>query len=160
MRVFETHLPGVGRRYTLRFPSGGEFVVVLGDDGTRTTYWRSESGADGEELFEITESQARKVAEIFDGTYLHPVGPGLEEAFEDARIRWLAVEDDSRLANTRIRETGLRTHTGVSILAVQREDHTLSNPDADTEIRSGDTLVVVGTEAAYDTLDDYLAGDA
>lgn len=159
MKVFETHLPGIGRRYTLRFPTGGEFVVVLGDDGARTTYWRPEADTDGEELFEVTESQARKIAEIFDGTYLHPVGPELEEAFENARIRWIAVDDDSRLANTRIRETGLRTRTGVSILAVQREDRTISNPDADAEIRPGDTLVVVGTESAYEALDDYLASD-
>lgn len=157
MKVFETQLPGVGRRYTLTFPTGGQFVVVLHNDGRRQTYWRDDAAADGEELFEVTESQARKVAEIFDGTYFHPVEEGLDDAFEDARIRWIEIAQTSPIANQRIRETQLRSRTGISILAIQRGDRTLSNPDADTEIRSGDTLVVVGTEEAYDALDAVLA---
>ena len=157
MRVFETQLPGVGRRYTLAFPSGGEFVVVLHNDGRRRTYWRGESDADSAELFEATESQARKIAEIFDGTYFHPVEEGLDDAFEDARIKWIVVSGTSPIAGKRISETRLRNRTGVSILAIQRGEKTISNPDPDTEIRERDTLVVVGTDEAYDALDELLA---
>lgn len=157
MKVFETQLPGVGRRYTLTFPSGGEFVVVLNNDGRRQTYWREESDSDGRELFEATESQARKIAEIFDGTYFHPVEEDLDDAFEDARIKWVQIGQNSPVADTSIRETRLRSRTGVSILAIQRGDRTIANPDPDTEIRADDTLVVVGTDEAYDALADVLA---
>jgi TrkA domain protein len=157
MKVFETHLPGVGKRYTAAFPSGGEFVVLVHNDGRRETFWRDASDADGEDLFELTASQARKLAEIFDGSYFHPVEEGLEEAFEDARIRWIEVDDASPIANRRIRETQLRSRTGASILAVQRGERTLSNPDPDTEIRAGDTIVVVGTDEAYDALETVLS---
>ncbi|MFC7137164.1 cation:proton antiporter regulatory subunit [Halobaculum litoreum] len=52
----------------------------------------------------------------------------------------------------------MRSRTGASILAIRRGDDLLSNPDPDTAIRAGDTLVVVGTEEAYDALDRLLAG--
>lgn len=156
MKVFETQLPGVGRRYTLAFPSGGEFVIVLHNDGRRQAYWRKEAAADSEELFEATEAQARKIAEIFDGTYFHPVEEGLDEAFEDARIKWVLLDASSPIAGQRIRDTKLRSKTGVSILAIQRGDRTISNPAPDTEVRPGDTLVVVGSDAAYDALDELL----
>ena len=158
MKVFESQIPGVGQRYTLRFPTGSEFVVLMHNDGRRQTYWRPSADADGDELFEVTESQARKVAEIFDGTYFHPVEEGLDDAFEDARIRWVEVTETSPVANRRIRETGLRSRTGVSILAIQRDSETLSNPDSDTELRVGDTLVVVGSDEAYDALNEFLSG--
>lgn len=156
MKVFETQLPGVGQRYTLTFPSGGQFVVVLHNDGRRRTYWRDDAATDGEELFEVTESQARKVAEIFDGTYFNPVEEGLDDAFEDARIKWIEIGKASPIANQRIRETELRSRTGVSILAIQRADRTLSNPNSDTEVLPGDILVVVGTDEAYEALDAVL----
>ncbi|MDS0296111.1 cation:proton antiporter regulatory subunit [Halogeometricum luteum] len=156
MKVFETRIPGVGLRYTLRFPSGGEFAVLIHDDGTRQTYWRGDSDADGEELFEATESQARKIAEIFDGTYFH-AGEELEETLRDARIRWIEVTDGSPVANRSLRQAALRSRTGVSVLAIQRGSSTLSNPDPDTEIRPGDTLVVVGDDEAQDALSEHLS---
>lgn len=152
MKVFETQLPGVGRRYTLSFPSGGEFVVVLHNDGRRRAHRRSGADADSETLFEATEAQARKIAEIFDRTYSHPV----EEDLDDARIRWVVVDERAPVAGRTIGETRLRSLTGASVLAIQRGDRTVPNPGADTEIRAGDTLVV-GTAAAHDALADLLA---
>lgn len=157
MKVFETQLPGVGRRYTLSFPSGGEFVIVIHNGGRRRTYWRAEADDDSEPLFETTESQARKIAEVFDGTYFHPVEEDLDEALEDARIRWVAIDASASVAGRTIGETRLRSRTGASILAIQRGDRTVPNPGAETEIRAGDTLVVVGTADAHDALDNLLA---
>ena len=154
--VFETQLPGVGRRYTLTFPSGGEFVVVLQNDGQRRTYWREESGAESEESFEATGSQARKIAEIFDGTYFDSVDEELNEALEDARIRWVEIDRTSSIANKTIRESHVRSRSGVSILAIQRGEQTISNPDPDTEIRAGDILVVVGTDGAHESFEKAL----
>jgi TrkA domain protein len=41
--------------------------------------------------------------------------------------------------------------------AIQRGERTVPNPGAETELRAGDTLVVVGTTEAHDALDDLLA---
>lgn len=156
MKVFETELPGVGKRYTLSFPEGGAFVVVIENDGTRRAYWREDADADSDPLFEATEHEARKIAEVFDGTYFHPVDDGLEDAFDDARIRWLEVGDGSPLAGATIRESSLRSRTGVTVLAVQRGTNTISNPDPDIGVRAGDVLVLVGTSDAYVALDELL----
>ncbi|WP_435066067.1 cation:proton antiporter regulatory subunit [Halobaculum sp. EA56] len=158
MRVFETELPGVGRRYTASFPDGGQFVILHHNDGRRRTYWRGDAAADSEPLFELTESQARKVAELFDGSYFTPVSEDLDDAFENAPIRWIEVDADAPVAGRSLRETRLRSETGVSVLAIRRGDDLLANPGPDTEIRAGDTLVAVGTEEAYDELDRYLSG--
>ncbi|WP_435360984.1 cation:proton antiporter regulatory subunit [Haloarchaeobius sp. DFWS5] len=157
MKVFETHLPGVGKRYTISFPTGGEFIVVLHTDGRRQTFWREEDAADSQELFETTESQARKLAEIFDGTYFDG-DDHLEEALENARIRWVSVGEDSPVAGQTIRDTGVRSLTGVSIIAIQRGEATLSNPASDTDIRAGDVLVTVGSDESHDEFARLLAG--
>ncbi|MXR42348.1 potassium transporter TrkA [Halobaculum sp. WSA2] len=156
MKISETELPGVGRRYTASFPGGGQFVVVIHNDGRRRTYWRGSADDDSEPLFELTEPQAERLAEVFDGSYFTPVSEDLEDAFDDAPIRWIDIDGNSPVAGASIRETRLRSETGVSILAIRRDDRTVSNPDPDTEIRTGDTLVVVGTEEAYDELDRVL----
>ncbi|WP_277555526.1 cation:proton antiporter regulatory subunit [Halobaculum limi] len=158
MRITETELPGVGRRYTASFPDGSQFVIVHGNDGRRRTYWRGDRDGDSEPLFELTESQARKVAELFEGSYFTPVAADLDEAFEDAPIRWVEVGADSPLAGRTIREARLRTETGVSVLGIRRDDGLISNPDPDTRIEGGDTLVVVGTGDAYDELSRFLSG--
>jgi TrkA domain protein len=158
MRVFETELPGVGRRYTVRFDDDGEFVVLVHNDGDRETFWRDDPEGDSERLFELTESQARKLGEIFDGTYFHPVEADLDDAFENARIRWIAIAAPSPLAGETLRAVGLRSRTGVSVLAVQRGSETIANPDPDVEILAGDTLVTVGTDEAYERLTDVLEG--
>ncbi|MFC7068858.1 cation:proton antiporter regulatory subunit [Halobaculum lipolyticum] len=157
MRVFETELPGVGRRYSVTFPDGGQFVIVHRNDGRRRTYWRGDAEGDSEPLFELTESQARTIGELFDGSYFSPVAADLEDAFEEAPIRSIRIEPESPVAGETIRQTGMRSRTGASILAIRRGDDLLSNPDPDTTIRAGDTLVVVGTEDAYDELDRLLS---
>lgn len=158
MRVFETELPGVGKRYTVRFGDGGEFVVLIHNDGHRETFWRDDAAGDSERLFELTEPQARKLAEIFDGTYFHAVAEDLDDAFENARLRWIAIGASSPLVGQTLRETGVRSRTGVSVLAIQRGADTIANPDPDTGILAGDTLVTVGTDDAYERLDELLDG--
>ncbi|MDS0258237.1 potassium transporter TrkA [Haloarcula sp. S1CR25-12] len=158
MRVFETELPGVGRRYTVRFGDGGEFVVLIHNDGNRETFWRDDPDGDSDRLFQTTEPQARKLAEIFDGTYFHTVAEDLDDAFENARIRWIEIDSTSPLADETLRGTGLRTRSGVSVLAIQRGTDTIANPDPDVVLAAGDTIVTVGTEAAYERLHDLLDG--
>lgn len=159
MRVLETQLPGVGTRYRLSFPEGSSFTVLLHNDGRRKTYWSGEEDGDSEPLFEVTESQARKIAEIFDGTYFDPVPEDVETVFEEARIRWVAVPASSPVVGGTIRKRDIRTKTGASIIAIQRGEKTISNPSPDTELRADDVLVVTGSADAHDALERLLEGD-
>ncbi|WP_254273469.1 cation:proton antiporter regulatory subunit [Haloarcula marina] len=156
MRVFETDLPGVGRRYTVTFPDGGQLTVLVQNDGPRETYWRGDDDGDSARLFSLSPAQARKLAEIYDGTYFEPAREGIDHALEDARIRWVEVADDDPVAGRTLGESAIRSETGVLVLAVQRGDRTLSSPDADTRIEAGDVLVAVGTDEAHAKLADLL----
>ncbi|MBV0923936.1 potassium transporter TrkA [Halomicroarcula limicola] len=156
MRVYETDLPGVGRRYAVEFPDGGRLTVLVGNDGTRETYWREDGDGDSDRLFSLTEGQARKLAEIYDGTYFEPAPEGVDDVLRDARIRWVGVGSDDPVVGRTIGETGIRSRTGALVLAVQRGDRTISSPDANTRIESGDVLVAVGTDEAHEKLADLL----
>ena len=149
MRVYETELPGRGLRYAIRFEDGPEFTIVIRNDGRRTAYWRPDADSDSEVLFEATEAEAGKLAEIFEGTYFHPVEADLEDALTDARIRWVHLPGSSVLAGATIRESEIRRRSGVTVIAVQRGDEVISNPDADTRLEADDVLVVVGKDTAH-----------
>lgn len=156
MKVSETQLPGVGTRYQLAFPEGSSFTVLLHNNGKREAYWSGDADGDSDRLFSVTESQSRKIAEIFDGTYFEPVPDDIERVFEDARIRWITVPSRSSLAGQTIQEAGIRSKTGASIIAVQRGTKTLSNPTPDTELRAEDVLVVVGLDKSHSALEELL----
>jgi CPA2 family monovalent cation:H+ antiporter-2 len=62
-----------------------------------------------------------------------------------ADLATVTVADGSPAAGRMIRELGLRTRTGASIVALERTGLKLVNPGPDEEIHAGDTLLVLGT---------------
>ncbi len=157
MKVFETQLPGVGRRYQISFPDGGVFTIVVHNDGKRSAFWRDEPDADGEELFTTNERDAEKIAEIFEGVFFDPVSDDLDDALSGARIKWVAIPDDSPVVGRTIGDVGIRTQTGVSVLAVERGGQTIANPTPDTQLLTDDVLVVVGDDDAHQALEELLS---
>ena len=157
MRVYETELPGVGVRYTLRFDSGGELVVLAHNDGNREVFWRKGGTSDSTRLFELDEDDARKLSDVLEGTYFQPVEEGLEDVFENARIRWIHVAPESPLAGRTVGEAGIRSRTGVTILGIRRDERIIPDVDADTLIEPGDVLVGVGSEESHADLRSMLS---
>jgi TrkA domain protein len=157
MRIFETQLPGVGRRYQVSFSNGRALTILVHNDGQRDVFWRDDPDADSEELFSTTEREAQKLAEIFDGTFFEPVDDELDDALSAARIKWVSLPDRSPVVGRTIGDVGVRTQTGASILAVERGEETIANPTPGTELLAGDVLVVVGSEDAHDAFNELLA---
>lgn len=149
MRVRETQLPGVGVRYNLKLDDGREFIILVHNDGARETYWRGSENKDSEQLFKLSEREARKVAEIFDGTYFHPIAEDIDDAFENARVKWIQLPTDSSLVGQTITDAQIRSRTGVSIIAIQRGERTISNPKKDEVLTGNDVLVAVGTDEQH-----------
>jgi CPA2 family monovalent cation:H+ antiporter-2 len=71
----------------------------------------------------------------------HPMPALLREA----RMESFALAPDAAAVGTLIRELQLRTRTGASIIAIERAGKTVVNPDADFELRAGDTLLLLGS---------------
>ncbi len=57
------------------------------------------------------------------------------------------LDPESDLAGRTLGASNLETETGVRVVAVRRDAEWVLNPDADTELRGGDTLVLRGPEA-------------
>jgi TrkA domain protein len=150
MRVRETVLPGVGIRYNLRFDETEELVILIENQGKRQVYWRTGPDVDSEKLFEVNESDARKLAEIFDGTYFSPVGDDIKDVFENARLRWIELPAEASIVGQTIGDAAVRSRTGVSIIAIERGEETITNPAKNTDLKAGDVLVVVGTDDQHD----------
>lgn len=149
MRVYETEIPGTGVRYTLKFDRGSELIVLLRNGGERELYWRGTSDADSERLFGLDEAEARKLSDILDGTYFHPVDEGLEEVFEDAQIRWIHIDPNAPIVGQTVGDVAIRSRTGVTVLGLRRDGVIVSEVGADTRIEPNDVLVGVGSEESH-----------
>ena len=76
----------------------------------------------------------------------------LRQRIEGLAIDWLPIGEDSPFAGRTIGDTGARTRTGVSIVAVVRGEDPIPAPGPEQGLEAGDTLVVVGTPGGIEDL--------
>jgi TrkA domain protein len=155
MVVKETDLPGVGKKF--EFSIGGEstLVVVIHNTGKREVYRQDDPDADAEKLFELSDQLARKFGTVLEGAYFQPIADeAVDAALDDEHlIEWVKITPDSPLAERTLGETDLRERSGASVIAIQRGDQTLTNPDAEMVIEADDTLVAIGDVEAHAELE-------
>lgn len=158
MAVYETDIPGVGRKFELDLGGGARAVVLLHHDGRCEVFRRDAPDADSEKVLELTNQQANHLGSILEGAYFETVAiDDLSVPLGDAIIQWHEVSEASPLAGRTLRDSKLRTETGASVIAIQRGDETLPNPASEEVVDEGDILVVLGTReqqaAAADRID-------
>jgi TrkA domain protein len=144
--VYESDLPGVGKKHEIELDGGERLVVVTHNTGKREVFRRADEDADAEKLFDLSDPLARQVGTILEGAYFQPVRTeGVETALdENGVIEWVRVAAGSRLDGATLAEADVRAETGASVIAVQRDAETVANPDADFRVAGGDTLVAIG----------------
>jgi len=153
MTIYETDVPGVGRKFELEIDDGKRLVVILHHDGKRDVYLRPEEDADSEQLFSLSGDQARKFGSILEGAYFQPVElDQIRVPLGEAIIEWHEVAEGADLAGVSLETASIREESGASIIAVQRGEETIPNPPPDTRIRAGDTLVTLGTREEQSAL--------
>lgn len=157
MSVYETDIPGVGRKFELELTGDLRVVIIVHHDGRCELYRRDGPDADGEKILDLTGDQATKIGSILEGAYFESVDiDALTVPLGDAIIEWVEIGDESELAGTSLGESDLRAETGVSIIAVQRGENTVSNPDSEFEIEAGDLLVSIGTRKEQAALKTFI----
>lgn len=157
MTVYETDIPGVGRKFELDTGGGSSVVVVVHHDGRCELFRRKSNEDDGEKMLDLTGDQANKLGSILEGAYFEAVDVGaLSVPLGDAIIEWWELDGDSELVGETLESVGVRQETGVSVIAVQRGEETISNPDPGLELRAGDLLVTVGTRVEQNELEELL----
>lgn len=146
MTVYDTDVPGVGHKYELELGGEERLVVLIHHDGKREIFRRAGPDEDAQKLFELSGKTARQLGAILEGVYFQPVDlDETEVPLGDAIIEWVEVDPASPLQGVTIRESGIREETGVSVIAIQRGEETIPNPDPTTTLRGDDVLVTLGT---------------
>ncbi|WP_254536672.1 cation:proton antiporter regulatory subunit [Halomarina litorea] len=160
MGVYESDLPGVGKKFEVELDGDTRLVIVIHNTGRREVYLREGEG-DADRLFELSDRLARQIGTILEGAYFQPIRTESIDTMlsDDALIEWTKVPDDSPLVGQTLAGADLRQRTGASVIAIQRGEETITNPSADTEIRTGDTLVVIGSQEACRALGDIADGE-
>ena len=160
MRVYETDIPGVGRKFELELGGDTRAVVVVHHDGRCELYRRENEDADSEKILDLSGEQASRLGSILEGAYFESVSVDeLAVPLGDAIIEWVEVTGGSPVATKTLAETDLRSETGASIIAIQRGDETLPSPDPDLKLRPGDLLVSVGTREEQNRLLEAVGSD-
>ncbi|WP_101295052.1 cation:proton antiporter regulatory subunit [Halegenticoccus soli] len=147
MTVYESDLPGVGKKFEVDLNDGSRLVIVIHNTGKRELYRRQSDDADSEKLFELSDKLARQVGTIMEGAYFQPIRTDTIETVldENSLIEWVKLTADSPLAGQTLADAQVRQRTGASVIAIRRGDETLTNPGGETELRPEDTLIVLGT---------------
>jgi voltage-gated potassium channel len=77
---------------------------------------------------------------------------------EDVSIEQVRVSENSEVVSRTIQELQLRRELGVIVMAIRKSDGTMQfNPPADTAVRGGDYLIVMGRQADLRALENVVA---
>ena len=145
--ISETYLPGVGRKFQIETLRGDRLVIVIHDDGDRELYHFSRKNLERPaSVITLTDGEARQIAGIVGGlTYVPKSLPNAEVVLDDLVLDWFTIEPGAACIGKTIRELKARTVTGASIVSLVEVNHVKrTNPEADTVLNEGATLVLAG----------------
>ena len=157
MTVYETDVPGVGKKFEYELDGDDRLVVLIHHDGKREVFRRRSAEADSQKLFELNDQQAREFGTLLEGAYFQPVElESVQVPLGDEIIRWHEVGSDSPLVGRSLSDCSIRQRTGTSVIAVQRGEETVANPPPEFELRAGDVVVALGAREEHATLADLI----
>lgn len=161
MTIYESDLPGVGKKFEVELEGEERLVIVTHNTGKREVFLKSDPDADSDKLFELPDRLARTVGTILEGAYFQPVQSDRVETMlsEETFIEWYNVADDADIAGQTLEDARIRQRTGVSIVAIQRGEDVFAPPGPETVIEVGDTLVVVGEREDCTEFETLLGSD-
>lgn len=153
MTIYETELPGVGRKFDLELESGGLASVVVHHDGRCELYRRPDREQDSEKFLDLTSEEATKLGSLLEGVYFESVDVDeLAVPLGDAIIEWVEIPEESAFVGETLVGSELKQGVGTTIIAVQRGTETVANPAAEFELAAGDLLVAIGDREEQATL--------
>ncbi|RYG70976.1 potassium:proton antiporter [bacterium] len=153
--IQESNLPGVGHKFQVEATSGDKLTIVIHDDGRRELYhFTRENPSRVASVVTLQDSEARQVAGIIGGlTYVPKALPTAEIVIDDLVLEWYTIPEKAYCVGKTIRDLMVRTVSGASIVSIIEENRKKSlNPEADTLLNKGATLIVAGDRKTIETL--------
>lgn len=143
--VQETQLPGVGVRHDFVTHEGDRVGVLLHRTGRRELLLYDRDDPDAcLAVVRLDPDDTRIMGELLGASQVSEQVAKMQQV-EGIALDWLVVGTGSPFVGVPLGETALRTRTGVSVVAVVRDERTTASPDIDFVFAEGDTAVVVGT---------------
>ena len=156
-RIEETKLPGVGVRYEFETEDGRRVGVIHHRTGRRELFVCPASDPDTTSMvLNLSEGEAHELVDVLGGSQVVESLAHVQQHIEGLAIDWLAVENGSAYAGRSIGDARIRTRTGVSVVAVVRDEDPFPAPGPEFRIEGDDTLVVVGTPDGIEKVTEIL----
>ena len=147
MSVHEEELPGIGRKFEILVGRGDRIDIVIHHSGRRDVYIFERDAEEPRTVLRLTDDQARRLGTVLSGGYFKPaLVEEIEALIGEFAVDWVTLTDESPSTGKSINELQVRKRTGMSVIAILRTGATITAPDPNEVLRSGDRLVVVGPQ--------------
>jgi TrkA domain protein len=153
--ISESNLPGVGRKFQIETLSGDRLIIVIHDDGRRELYHFNRRNLERPaSVLTLTDGEARQIAGIVGGlTYVPKALPTSEVVLEDLVLEWFTLGPGTAGAGRTIRDLQVRSRTSASIVSIIEPNKVnRTNPEADTLLNEGATLILAGDRRSIERL--------
>jgi TrkA domain protein len=158
--VEQTALPGIGVRHDLVTETGRRVGVVSHRNGRRDVVVFDPDDPDScIASVPLTDDEAEALADILGASLMLGQLAGLREQAAGLLTEQVPITPGSLFAGRPLGHTRARTRTGVSIVAVLRENKVIPSPGPDFVFEAGDAVVVVGTREGLDKLTAIFANE-
>lgn len=159
MDVQETALPGIGLRHEFTTQAGRHVGLVSHRSGRRDVLLYDERDPDAaREALHLTPDEAEAVAALLGAARITRALSTLPEQVSGLLVEWLPLPASSPFVGRTLGDTQARTRTGASVVAIARGGKVVPSPGPEHDLRSGDTLVVVGTPDGVEAVAELLEG--
>jgi TrkA domain protein len=157
-RIEETPLPGLGIRYDFVTEEGQRIGVIHHRTGRRELFVCPPDDPDSASLtLNLSDDDSHALSDALGGSRIIEGLTHLQQQVEGLAIDWLTVEGGTAYADKTIGEARIRTRTGVSVVAVIRDENANPAPGPDFHLDTGDVLVVVGTPEGIENVRELLS---
>jgi TrkA domain protein len=156
--VRETHLPGVGVKHDFTTDDGRDIGVLVHRDGRRDIVVYDADDPDSCSMrMSMSAPDTRTLAELLGTSQVNTAVQAVQQEIEGLAIEWLTIEPTSPSAGRTIGDGEFRTRTGVSVVAVIRDDAPSPAPGPEFGLHAHDVIVCVGTIEGLDKVRELIA---
>ncbi len=145
--ISEAYLPGIGRKFQIETVRGDRLIIIIHDDGMREIYYFERKQMErAASVITLTDGEARQIAGIVGGlSYVPKALPNAEVVLDDLVLEWFTIEPGAACIGKTIRDLQARTVSGASIVSLIEPNRvSRTNPEADTVLNEGATLILAG----------------
>ena len=147
VNVEEELLPGVGLRFEFDIRDGDRIGVIVRRSGDfEIVVYEAADPDRAQPAFRLADEEADALAQMLGAPRIAPQPADLTREVPGLNASNIPVRPESPFVGQHLGQTRARTRTGASIVAIVREDQVLPSPGPAETLRSGDVLVVIGTE--------------